>query len=293
MRIPNPGLVVLLGCLSLTAPFSVWAATNSEPKDEAVIEVYSDPALITFVQTVVATNPRVQAARAAHEASRALESAAARPLYNPLLEADYQNAIDDTWSLGIGQTFDWGGKRRARGLVATSDRLAVEAQYLATRRAVSIELLSGLALYQTGTERDALAAERVRVMRDFADLAQRRFDAGDLNQVEADLATLTYTDAQIKKATAATNLAEARQAVRNLTINSTPDQWPSIETLLPLIPVIQDPQSLVLALPEVRAAQRRVEAANARVDLREREQRPRSEERRVGKECRSRWSPYH
>ncbi len=274
MRIPNPGLVALLGCLPFTVPFSLWAATNSETIDETVIEIYSDPALITFVQSVVETNPRVQAARAAYEAGRALESAAARPLYNPELAADYQNAVDDTWSLGIGQTFDWGGKRKARGLVATSDRLAIEAQYLVTRRAVSIELLAGLALYQTGTEREALAAERVRVMRDFADLAQRRFDAGDLNQVEADLATLAHTDAQIKKATAATNLAEARQAVRNITINSTPDQWPSIETQLPLIPVIRDPQSLVLALPEVRAAQRRVEAANALVDLRKREQRP-------------------
>ncbi len=274
MRISNPGLAVLLGCLSFIAPLTVRAAENNPTTDNVVIEMYSDPALIAFVQTVVKANPGVQAARAALAAGRSLESAAARPLYNPELEADYENAVDDTWYLGIGQTFDWSGKREARGLVATADRLAREAQYRAVRRAVTVELLAGLALYQTGMERHALADERVQLMRDFAKLAQRRFAAGDLNQVEADLATLVLTDAQIRMATAAANLAEARQAVRNLTINSTPDQWPSIDTQLPMIPAISDPQSLVLALPEVRAAQRRVEAANALVDLREREQRP-------------------
>jgi len=274
MRIPYPGLPVLLGCLLVTTPFVAWAAENDATTDGALIEIYSDPALITFVQAVVATNPGVQAARAALDASRALESAAGRPLYNPELEADYENAVDSTWSVGIGQTFDWGGKRKARGLVAASDRLAIEAQYRVVRRAVTVELLSGLASYQTGIERDALAGERVRTMHDFAQLAQRRFAAGDLNQVEADLATLSYADAQIKKATAAANLAEARQAVRNLTINSNPSQWPSIRTQLPPIPAISDPQNLMLALPEVQAAQRRVEAANAVVILREREQRP-------------------
>jgi len=274
MRIPYPALAVLLGYLLLIAPLNVWAVENNTTTENAVIEIYSDPALITFVQTVVARNPGVLAARAALEASRALESAAARPLYNPELDADYENAVDNTWSVGIGQTFDWGGKRKARGLVATADRLAVTAQFQVVQRAVTVELLSGLALYQTGMERDALAGERVRTMHDFSQLAQRRFAAGDLNQVEADLATLSYTDAQIKKATAAANLAEARQAVRNLTVNSTPEQWPSIKTQLPPIPAVGDPQSLVLALPEVRAAQRRVEAANALVNLREREQRP-------------------
>ncbi len=274
MRRLNPGLAALLGCLLFTAPFNMLATENSVSNDAPAIEIYTDPALIAFMQSVVETNPRVQAARSAVEASRALESAAARPLYNPEIEADYENAVDDTWYLGIGQTLDWTGKRKARGRVATSDRLAIAAQYLAVRRSVTVELLSGLALYQTGKERDALAAERVRLMYDFENLAQQRLDAGDLNQVEADLATLSHTDAQIKKATAAANLAEARQAVRNLTINSTPDQWPSIETRLPLIPANANPQELVLALPEVRAAQRRVEAANALVQLREREQRP-------------------
>lgn len=270
MRIQKTGLVLLLSSLS----FVTWSNPVIGSEDELILEKYSDPALTNFVWTVVETNPRVQAARAALEASRALESAAGRPLYNPELEADYESAVDRTWEVGIGQTFDWSGKRKARASAAASNRHAVEAEYLATRRDLAVDLLSGLTLYQVGVQRDTLAAERERVMRDFAQLAERRFDAGDLNQVEADLATLASIDAQIQRATAAADLAEAKQAVRNLTLHSESDRWPSVDSNLPVMPTVNDPQKWVMDLPEVLAAQRRVDSADALVDLRERERRP-------------------
>jgi len=270
MRIPISGLVALCGCLPLLA----WSAQSTDPVNNPLFDQHPDPGLSTFVQGVVDTNPRVQAARAALEASRALESAAARPLYNPELEADYENAVDKTWQVGIGQQFDWSGKRKARASVAASDRHAVEAEFLATRRDLAVELLSALTLYQVGVQREALATERDRIMHEFAELAQRRFDAGDLNQVEADLATLASVDAQIQRATAAADLAEAKQAVRSLTLHSSSDQWPSVDIKLPLIPAVKDAQSLVVGLPEIQAAQRRVDAADALVKLRERERRP-------------------
>ncbi|MEK6247665.1 MAG: TolC family protein, partial [Planctomycetales bacterium] len=270
MRLQNMGMAVLLSCL----PLVTWSIPSNGSADDLILENYSDPALSSFVWTVVEQNPRVLAARAALEASRALESAAGRPLYNPELEADYESAVDKTWQVGIGQTLDWSGKRGARASVAASDRNAIEADYLATRRDLAVDLLSGLTQYQIGVQRDALAAERNRVMREFAELAQRRFEAGDLNQVEADLATLAFVDAQIQRATAAADLAEAKQAVRNLTLLSTSAQWPSVDIELPLITIVNDPQKTVMGLPEILAAQRRVDTANALVELRERERRP-------------------
>ena len=112
-------------------------------------------------------------------------------------------------------------------------------------------------------------------MDDFASLAKRRFEAGDLNQVELSLATLAFMDARIQKATAGAALAEARQSVRNLTPRSSPEQWPTLPAQMPELPQsATDPQSLVLALPDVLAARRQVETANATVTLRERERRP-------------------
>jgi cobalt-zinc-cadmium efflux system outer membrane protein len=250
-----------------------WTAEAAEPAAPGAVR--ADPALIQFVQTVVDANPRVQAARAALEASSAFRDAASRPLYNPELSLDAENADSETRALGISQTLDWGGKRKARTAVAESDLLVVEAEYLAARWAVTVELLDGLAQHQTSAERDALAQSRQQLMDEFAALAQRRFDAGDLAQVELDLARLASTDARIQKATVGAGLAEARQAVRNLTPRSAVAQWPTLPGALPALPKsAEDPQSLVLALPEVLAARRQVETADAVVELRRRERRP-------------------
>ncbi len=275
MRIPTFGLVTLVGCQSLFLwPDTAWSDQRSTSVSSRVIEELANPSLGKFVQTVVEANPRYRAAQAALKASQSNAYAAGRPLYNPELEADYETSVDRTWLVSISQTLDWNGKRDARSLVASSDRNAMEAQLLASRRELVDELLTGLTQYQIGVEREALASERVQVMWDFSELTLRRFEAGDLNQVELDLANLALMDAKIQRATAATELAEARQAVRNIAQNSTPDQWPAIDPKPPLVSAFSDPQSIVLALPEAQLAQRRVDAANALVELRNRERKP-------------------
>ena len=86
-------------------------------------------ALTRFVQAVVDSNYRVQAARAGLEASSALRDAASRSLYNPELSLDAENAQARIRTLSISQTLDWGGKRKARTAVAELYRLVAEAEY--------------------------------------------------------------------------------------------------------------------------------------------------------------------
>lgn len=235
----------------------------------------SQAELSAFVKAVVDANPQVNAARAALDASVALEGAAGRPLYNPELEIEAEDADSETRALGISQTLDWGGKRKARTAVAESERRSVEADYLAVRWQVTADLLSALASYQTESDRSALAAVRSGTMQDFAELAGQRFDAGDISQIEFDLAVLAFTDARIRQATASANVAEAKQAVSSLAVGSPPTEWPAIQTELPRLTVAPSEASdLVMLLPHVRAAQLRASAAAARVNLRERERRP-------------------
>lgn len=269
MQKPICGFVLLIGGL-ISAP---WAARAADT--DAIDTIRADPELIRFVRTVVDTNPRVQAARAALDASGSFRDAASRPLYNPELSFDAENSDSDTRSIGISQTLDWGGKRKARAAVAESDRMVVEAEYRAARWAVIVELLDGLAQHQTGVDRDALADSRQQLMQEFADLAQRRFDAGDLNKIEFELARFAATEARIQKATAGAGLAEARQSVRSLTPHTATAQWPSLPKSMPMLPQsASDPQALVLGLPEVMAVRRQVESASALVELRRRERRP-------------------
>lgn len=247
----------------------------STAKAEETGLVSAGPELKQFVQRVVEANPRVKAASAALDASVAYRDAAARPLYNPELSLGAESSDTDTRELGISQTIDWNGKRTARTLVADSDRLLVEAEYLATRWSVTVELLEGLSLHQIGLEREALAESSRLLMHEFADLAQRRFDAGDLNQVEFELARLAATQASIQKAIADAGLAEARQAVMNLTPIGNASHWPTLPAQLPNLPTrLAEAQTLIQNLPEVRAAQHHVESADASVQLRRRERRP-------------------
>lgn len=232
-------------------------------------------ALTRFVQAVVDSNYRVQAARAGLEASGALRDAASRPLYNPELSLDAENAQARIRTLSISQTLDWGGKRKARTAVAELDRLVAEAEYLTVRWAVAVDLLNGLAQYQTGLERIRLSETRQQLMEEFAMLAQRQFEAGELDQVALDQTLLSLTETRIQKAMVTADLAEARQTVYSLGPRIPEAQWPSLPEKLPEIPEQSaDSQALVLALPGVVAARQRVNMADAVVGLQRRERRP-------------------
>ncbi len=232
-------------------------------------------ALTRFVQAVVDSNHRVQAARAGLEASSALRDAASRPIYNPEFAFEDENLGRKLRLFAISQTLDWGGKGKARTAVAELDRLVAEMEYLDVRWMVAIDLLNGLAQYQTGVERNRLAETRQQLIEEFAMLAQRRFEVGELNQVELDLALLASTEARIRKAMTAADLAEARQAVYRLGPRIPEAQWPPLPEKLPeVIEQSADPQVLVQALPGVVAARHRVDMADAVVSLRRRERRP-------------------
>jgi cobalt-zinc-cadmium efflux system outer membrane protein len=265
MHVSQLGLALFLGGLWLTA----GAVTPG------VVETGADASVRRFVQAVAETNPRIQAARYALDASGAHRDAASRPLYNPALSLDAEETdVETTQMIGLSQTIDWSDKREARTAVAASGQRVARAEYLGTRWAVMVDLLSGLAEYRTGVARDELAAERMQLMNEFTSLAERRFEAGDLPQVELDVARIAATDARVQKATAAAALAEARQSVRNLAPGSPPGEWPTLGEELPVLPAGADPQQLVMALPVVQAVQAQVEVASSVVELRQREKKP-------------------
>lgn len=260
--------VLLLGELLFTSGVAKAADINTNDLPRASLE------LTNFVQSVLETNPRVQAARDALDASASYRDAASRPLYNPELSLDTESTDTNTQAISISQTLDWSGKRKARTTVAESNRLVTESEYITARWAITVELLNSLAQHQTAVEREKIAESRRLLMQEFSDLSQQRFGAGDLNQVEFSLAKLASTEARIQKATAGVGLAEARQAVRNITPFSLNTVWPTLPSTMPVLPqTASDYQTVVLGLPEVLAVRRQVESADAVVDLRRRERR--------------------
>lgn len=230
------------------------------------------PALMSLMQNVLDNNPRVHAARAMVDAASARGRAASQSIYNPELEFEVERAESDTTKLGLRQAIDWSDKRAARSGVAAEDYRAAQAELEVVQQALANELLSSIATYHTAQALHALAQERATLMQRFLALAETRQRAGDLTQVELELARLAHTQAVLYLAQAAALRADAEQALTALTGEHTVD----VPALPEQLPVLAEPDldSLPEQLPDLRAGQARIAAAREGVSLRQREQRP-------------------
>ena len=255
---------------------SVAAATCLVVAPIAVAESspVADPALSGWINAVLSQNPEMQAAQAAVDAASGRYRAADQPLFNPELEFEYENSDIDTTTGGLSQTIDWADKRGARAAVADSGRVAANAELRSKRQGLATDLLRALADWHTAEAVIRVSEKQTALMTRFASIAKQRRQAGDLGQVELDLAHLAAADAAFQQANASETLIRARQAVTALTGTAEPG-WPQIPRLLPEIdPQQVDVDRLLADLPSMQAALARVAAGRASVQLSVREKRP-------------------
>lgn len=234
----------------------------------------ADRALSAWVADILSANPEIQAARAAIEAAGGRLRAAGQPLFNPELELEYENSEIDTTAGGISQTIDWSDKRAARTAVSDSRLESARAELLSKRHGLATALLLALADWQTAGAIVLISEKQNMLVERFAHLAEQRRKAGDLGQVELDLAHLAAADAAFELANARENMLRAQQAVAAL--SGTDEQgWPPFSEQLPDVDLHRvDMERLLKALPSIRVAMARVAAARASVQLSNREKRP-------------------
>ena len=241
---------------------------------EADSSAVADPALSGWIDEILAENPDVQAAQAAVDAAGWRLRAADQPLFNPELEFDYENSEVDTTTGGISQTIDWADKRGAHTVVAESERAAAITELRARRQSLAADLLRSLADWHAADAIARVSEKQSELMMRFAHLTEQRQQAGDLGQVELDLAHLAAADAAFQQSNANENLIRTRQAVTALS-GDTSSKWPALDGSLPdLDPRRLDVDHLLAELPELQATMARVAAARAAVQLSIREKRP-------------------
>jgi outer membrane protein, heavy metal efflux system len=234
----------------------------------------SHSALSELVHNTLKSNPGVQSAQAALDSAMALERAGNRPIYNPEVEIDAEDAIDQSASIGISQSIDWNDKRSARGGVASFQRQAVEAELQQIRQDLAIELLNALTQHDVTQQLAMLSNEREKLMRQFAALAAQRRKAGDLSQVELDLARLALAEAQLQRSQITFALSETRRALTAVLGEGGPP--PPILSETPFNAEIATPdiERLLNDLPLMQAQVARIAAASKLVKLRRLETRP-------------------
>ena len=234
----------------------------------------ANPALSGWINEVLLQNPELQAAEAAVDAASGRLRAADQPLFNPELEFEYENSDTTTTAGGLNQAVDWADKRGARTAVADFEQAAANAELQSMRQALATDLLQSLADWHTADAISRISQKQTTLMTRFARLAEQRHQAGDLGQVELDLAHLAAADAAFEQAQASENLIRARQAVIALTGAGGP-AWPPFAGPLPDVdPQRVDADRLLSDLPLMHVVLARISAARAGVELSVREKKP-------------------
>jgi cobalt-zinc-cadmium efflux system outer membrane protein len=142
------------------------------------------------------------------------------------------------------------------------------------RQNVLTELLGALGQLNEAAEQLRIADERKTLMKRLWNLTDERRRAGDVNQIEIELARLAYAEATLLQSQAAAQNVTSEQALARITGGVALSYPPLPNSYVPVSLNESTVDAILRKLPSVRAAQAEVAAAQAVVDLRDRERRP-------------------
>lgn len=170
--------------------------------------------LQSAVRNVWQNAPQVQAAQAQLDAARARAEAAARPLYNPSVSVDAENADVNRRTIGLSLPLDISGKRRARESQGNAELRASEAAYGLSRRDIAARWLKAWTGAALAAKQSELGQRRVTLMQRFDELAAQRLKVGDISSPERDIAALALGEARVQQAALEGSEAAAKASLR-------------------------------------------------------------------------------
>lgn len=234
--------------------------------DEAAPDLASD------VRAAWARHPAADATEQTLAAARARAEAAAKPLYNPELELDYEDSAGErTSTAGVALTLDWSGKRRARSAQGQAELTLAEAEAAQRRTTFALRWLQAWAERSSAAERVELGKRRLELVQRFAELGERQLAAGDISTLERDLALLARDEAQAEQATLLSEAATAQESFAE--VGGEANKASPTARRVP--PVSGSDLTLDLeAVPEARVAVAAARSADSRVAVAERNRRP-------------------
>jgi len=235
-------------------------------------------ALKSYLDLALQTHPELQAADATVEAARAKAVSLSRPLYNPEIDAEGQRGQTEAYAVGVSQTLDLSGKRSAR--TASGEILLNQAiaEREALRQRIATDILQAVAALQARRITASLAEQRTTLLQSFADVAEQQFRAGDIGELDRDLALLAHAESIALNGRAELDLLKAQQILDAATRNPAL-QAPALPNALPDAASQHDGnpsnyERLAETLPAVRAALAKRDAAVAEIQVARSQARP-------------------
>lgn len=243
---------------------------NSASKAETALDI-APLSVSDFVKNSLNQQPRLLAAQADIAASSANLQAAKQAIYNPELELAYENSSANTKTIGIRQTIDWGDQQGSRTDLAMAELSVIKTNYTIAVQNFATSLLTGLAQNQTAKQLEQLSSEALNLMQQFKRIAEQRHQAGDLNQVDLNLAQLAYSQALMEHARLLSRVTESREQLRSI-VGMLPEQLPILPEQLSE-PVLQSNlDSFLMELPAIRSKIAEVQSNRQQIALRKSQQ---------------------
>lgn len=227
-----------------------------------------------FIQQILPTHPRFLAAQAERDAVLASYSASDNAIYNPELELDTEKTNIRTSTVGLRQTIDWGDQRGAKTQIAKHRLDAAHAMFQKERQQLISDLVFVARDFHNKTRLATLSSQRLKLMQDFSSLARQKHAAGDLNQVELDLAQLAYSESVLNNAQAITEQIKAEQtyiALYGSNLKSAHEKLTELSIDFVDVALPSDLNAFLLTLPQMRIVRANVAASKNTIDLRESE----------------------
>ncbi len=241
-------------------------------------EASASLSLSNFIKTNLADNPEFLALKAELQSARATLRASDQAVYNPELELDYENidVIDSTTqTIGISQTIDWGDQQGSRTAIAKMGLQKAIANYKLASQSFLSDLLMRQADHQTHIALEKLSNQSLKLMTNFKTIAENRYRAGDLSQVELNLALLAYHQALMEQANVQSDTSEAREKLRVLLGDFVGDSFKKIPDLpeqLPAPEIEGDLDSFLQTLPLVKIQLADLQLSRHQIELKKSEQ---------------------
>lgn len=254
---------------------AVWGMAFARAEDASAVPTLSNDMAATwrFVHQALALNPEARAALERSEQAHATADAMAAPLYNPEIEGGFEQLKNDARKpskidLGISLTVDLGGKGSAKAKIGSADAQAAIADAQRIRLDVAHRLISGMAAHATSLEREKNALAQDQAARQFADIVERGFRAGDVGKPDVDVSRLSLLEAETER-----RASEAERLATELELQQLCScelkELPSLPEVIPTPAQIgvQEMDRLLDQSLEFAVAQARVNAARGAVEF--------------------------
>jgi len=227
-------------------------------------------AVSQLISNNLKNHPQFNAINAELSIARAVLQGSKKAVFNPELELEFEDSDVETKILGINQTIDWGDQQGSRTAIAQAQLSSAVAEYDVAVQSLMQAQLTHLANNQTQQQLVRLSNETLGLMKEFKQIAERRYHAGDLSQVELNLAQLAFSQALMAQANTQADATEAREQLRAI-LGYLPTRLPVLPEQLPEPELSGELDVFIQALPVIQKQLADIQVARQQVNLRKSE----------------------